>query len=161
MKLFYKILITNVCVLVGCFSLILPVYVVMSSQPDPLHPLHGIILYLIPLMQILYPVFIIGIVTLIGNVIFFLPEENLILKKHSYIVLIIGACLTIGGFSFSAASTHMWWSIPNGQPTMRPMERLDYVIFTLHPVYPIIGFSGIVILVIGMIIFFIGGKKIR
>jgi hypothetical protein len=159
MKLFYKILIIITGVLVGCFSLILPVYVVLS-QPDSTRPLYGTIPGLISWTHVLIPVAIFGILVLIGTVIFFLPKANFVLMKRSYIILIIGACLIIGGFSFSAASTQMWWSIPNEPPTMRPMEGIDYVIFTLQPVYPIIGFSGIITLVIGIAIFFVDRKKI-
>ena len=79
--------------------------------------------------------------------------------KRSYIILIIGTCLIIAGLSLLVVSANMWWSIPTEPPIMRPVEGLDYVIFTINPVMPIIVFSGIVILVIGIVILFIDKKK--
>jgi hypothetical protein len=65
--------------------------------------------------------------------------------------MIIGACLIIGGFSLFTISQHMWWNIPiSSIPSMRPMEGFDYVMFTMTPILPIIGFSGIIVLIIGI-----------
>ncbi len=66
--------------------------------------------------------------------------------KHSYIILILGSCLIITGFSLMTVSANMWWSIASEPPTMRPVEGFDYVLFTMNPILPIIGFSGIIVL---------------
>lgn len=160
MKIIYKILIIIAGILVGFFSLILPVYVTLFSS-NSTHQMHGIIPGLFSWTQVLIPIAMFGILVLISIVILFLPRASFSLMKSSYIILIIGICLTIGGFSFSSASSQMWWSIPSEPPTMRPVVGIDYIIFTLQPVYPIIGFSGIVILVTGVVILFIARKKIR
>ena len=76
-------------------------------------------------------------------------------------VLIVGFCLTVVGFSLFVVSQNMWWDIPSAIPTMRPVEGIDYVLFTLTPILPIVGFGGVCILVIGAIIFFIDRKKNR
>jgi len=52
----------------------------------------------------------------------------------------------------------MWWSIPSLPPTMRPMEGFDYILFTINPILPIIGLSGMVVLAISIAIFFIDRK---
>ena len=44
---------------------------------------------------------------------------------------------------------------------MRPMEGFDYVLFTMNPILPIIAFSGIIILIVGIAIFFIDRRKNR
>ena len=81
--------------------------------------------------------------------------------KRGYIILIIGICLIIAGFSLFVVSQNMWWDIPSAIPTMHPIEGFDYVLFTITPILPIIGFSGMGILVIGVAIFFIDRKKNR
>src|SRR5438094_3331381 len=101
MKLSYKILIIITCVLAVCFPLILPVYMMLSSS-DSTHTSYWTIPGLNPqLTDALIPVIMFGILLFIGTVIFFLPRTNYTLMKYSYIILIIGTCLTIGGFSFS------------------------------------------------------------
>lgn len=58
-------------------------------------------------------------------------------------------------------SANMWWSIPSEPPTMRPLEGFDYVLFTMNPILPTIGFSGIIVLLVGIAIFFIDRRKNR
>ena len=81
--------------------------------------------------------------------------------KRSYIILIIGACLIISSFSLTTIYADMLRSIPREPPIMRPMEGFDYVLFTMNPILPIIGFSGIIILIVGIAIFFIDRRKNR
>lgn len=73
--------------------------------------------------------------------------------------------MSITGFSLATISANMWWSLPskpeNGIFYMRPMEGFDYVMFTINPILPIISFSGIIILIIGITIFFIDRRKNR
>ena len=74
----------------------------------------------------------------------------------------MGSGLVIGSFSLSALFEHlMYRSIPGLPPTMRPMQGIDYVMFTINPILPIIVFSGIIILLIGIVIFLIRKKKNR
>ena len=81
--------------------------------------------------------------------------------KRSYIILIIGACLIISSFSLMTIYANMLQSIPSEPPIMRPMEGFEYVLFTMNPILPIIGFSGIIILLVGIAIFFIDRRKNR
>jgi hypothetical protein len=81
--------------------------------------------------------------------------------KRSYIILIIGASLIIADLSLSVVDTRMWWSIPSEPPTMRPVVGFDYIMLTLQPILPTIGFTGILVLVIGIGLFFMDRKKIR
>jgi len=81
--------------------------------------------------------------------------------KRSYIILIVGACLIISSFSLMTIYANMLRSFPTEPPIMRPMEGFDYVLFTMNPILPIIGFSGIIILIVCITIFFIDRKKNR
>ena len=81
--------------------------------------------------------------------------------KRSYIISFIGACLIIPSFSIMTIYANMLRSIPSEPPTMRPMEGFDYVMLTMNPILPIIGFSGIIVLVVGIAIFFIDRRKNR
>ena len=81
--------------------------------------------------------------------------------KRSYIILIIGACLIIASFSLMTIYANMLRSIPTEPPIMRPMEGFDYVLFTMNPILPIIRSSGIIILIVGIAIFFIDRRKNR
>ena len=81
--------------------------------------------------------------------------------KRSYIILIVGACLIIASSSLMTLYANMLRSIPTEPPIMRPMEEFDYVLFTINPILPIIGFSGIIILLVGIAIFFIDRRKNR
>ncbi|HSB57952.1 MAG TPA: hypothetical protein VLD38_09125 [Nitrosopumilaceae archaeon] len=79
--------------------------------------------------------------------------------KLSLVFLVTGTCLTFASFSLVALAQNMWWNIPSEIPIMRPMEGLDFVLYTMSPILPLIGFGGIIILAVGAIIFFIGRKK--